>query len=926
MAKKAMLGTLAFLAVAFASVGVCSLNGAMDQTVRAEDAAMTVDTLGNLAWTATSGATGYTVSYEVDGDTVSFETESNTANVGVALTKAVKAAQADGYEEGEKASVTFSVTPNGVDGAATSTYTHTFDKYIDYGYSTHDITEYNTDVATGYGHMFGGNSTTAYYAKTNANYVENYSTAFKNDLLTLGLVRLTPNTSSAAYKTEIGLFGNQGSTIGNYNYKISISATGSGITVMAGDTSSTLAHGNSNVVVNKANSVTTVAAGQSYQGVTNVHTTTAIYANTLYLQIGVFDCYGLDGVKVSEKFYLTGEKTTPSGLSNIGVLEMEVTDFASLSYTMAPGNTKDNGSTGMANVLVDKSTMMISSTYIRHWLTSGVVEEKPMNVYYDNVDASMNWNAVENATGYEYAIGDGEWTATTQTYVSVASALSEYKTLGYLPFKVRAVTNGVKGAAASYALDLDRFYNSERSTVKDFYEVRGAYSYSGNAAVVNSDEVKVGTHITYSFACDGTTVHHFALFGKTGYHNSYDLWIYANPDAGAATYGYVTLWRNSTGINGPTGRWLDDCWRGLKANFETGKTYFVTYGVDDVFENDVKVAERVFLRLYDENNQTILTTSFDNAQCFAEDNAETTDIVENAAYTILPETDSTRYTYKLYTPVSSTVDWKLRKVSLTLDGKIGANAYVDISAAHRATVANMKMKLTYKDETQTLELPTATAGLYKFTKYVAAKELDEVITLELVIGDKESDVEYTFKARDYIDIVQGDSANYSTELVDLVNAVEAYCDYAAEYYTDDEIDTPELDSEAEFTAPKVNGLAESETVQKVAISLLTEEDTTLRLYIQATAAPTVTVGGDALEVKEVNGVSGYYYAEIANISGFDLTTEYTFIINGEVSVECSALSYGALIIAKQAENTELVNVVKALYNYSVAACAYKAAN
>ena len=173
-----------------------------------------------------------------------------------------------------------------------------------------------------------------------------------------------------------------------------------------------------------------------------------------------------------------------------------------------------------------------------------------------------------------------------------------------------------------------------------------------------------------------------------------------------------------------------------------------------------------------------------------------------------------------------------------------------------------------------------------------------------------------------------------------MNALEDYCDYVAAYYdanaTLDANDAlNEVDTATAFNSLEVSDLTDT-TVQAVGMSLLTEEDTTIRLYIQATAAPTTvsitTTNADgesvtiteAAEVKAVDGLEGYYYVELENVSGFDLATEYTFTVDG-VTVTCSALSYGALVVENMSNNTELVNVVKALYNYSEAATAYKAA-
>ena len=113
------------------------------------------------------------------------------------------------------------------------------------------------------------------------------------------------------------------------------------------------------------------------------------------------------------------------------------------------------------------------------------------------------------------------------------------------------------------------------------------------------------------------------------------------------------------------------------------------------------------------------------------------------------------------------------------------------------------------------------------------------------------------------------------------------------------------------------------TIENVGFSLFTESRTIVRLYLQATEVPTVTatVGGNAREVSVETMESGsttYYYVDV-EVNAFELDSDVVFTINGDATFTCTALTYGKYM---DTNNTNLVNVVKALYNYSQKATAY----
>ena len=177
--KKLAISLATGVAVALGAFGVVGLQTPV-KTANASAQTANVDVLGNFTWDEVAGATGYAVSYTINAQSpVSFTAEKNSANVGVALTKAIQA--------GETA-ITFEVTPTGVDGASAIQYAHTVERYVDYGYASHDFASVKAQAST---------PTKISELSLDGSYEGWVSSAtFKNDVLTIGM-RADETLSSA---------------------------------------------------------------------------------------------------------------------------------------------------------------------------------------------------------------------------------------------------------------------------------------------------------------------------------------------------------------------------------------------------------------------------------------------------------------------------------------------------------------------------------------------------------------------------------------------------------------------------------------------------------------------------------------------------------------------------------------------------------
>ena len=297
--KKLAITLTVGCAIAFGSLGINNLQMPTSQ-VNANAETANVDVLGNFTWTETAGATGYTVSYTVGSQSpVSFTAENNSANVGVALTKAIKAGET---------SITFDVTPTGVDGATQTQYEYTITNYINYGYTSHDFASVKAQASapTKISELSLDGSLEGWVS----------SAMFKNDVLTIGM-RADETLSSAM---DFYLFGAYTQTTTSYNYQISQKMDGS-VTLSVHTASATLTE---NEVVDAGTDYNTaLEAGENY-----------------YLQMAVFDTYDTTGAVVGETVYYTRsvyDENTDT-LKQVGGF----TKFnaASISYCGVPENTR----------------------------------------------------------------------------------------------------------------------------------------------------------------------------------------------------------------------------------------------------------------------------------------------------------------------------------------------------------------------------------------------------------------------------------------------------------------------------------------------------------------------------------------------------------------------------------------------------------
>ena len=601
--KNLLLKVTMILMIIMGAVAVnTSLNNGNGMVAKAVDnTVMSVDTLGNLKWEEANSALYYKWSYRI-GEEVSevYISENNTVNVGIALTKAAQSAiLANNTDEDvtndTSACVEFTIIPVYVDGEGGALiYTYSFDKYIDYGYANHDFADIKAqaEAPTKISELSIDGCLDGWVS----------SAMFKNNLLTIGV---RTNVELDENGLDFALFGMYDgvSSLGKYNYRIAQKMDGSVSVAMK-----------------------TAYGGEWYQ----TFASETDYNNSLergkpyYLSMGVFDTYDMRGISVGETLYYSRCEYdgTMDCLAKVGgfslFIDSKTIASKNLTYKTTPSNTLASHTDIFMEV--DVSAMHIytngnnDNVYVFSGIPSYIAPQAPTGLYYDNMDATFNWNSVSNVDAYEWKVGDENWQRTTKRKVNVETAINDYKALGYLPFSVRAVG----GQVARYNLDLTRFYKA-RSSMIDYIDVCKSGDYTNNNKItwpttltgtygpsgytyINTS-LAFGTHVTTKIkmtaeASASTKVYYMGLYGPgthSSVNSSYNRYFMALYGDGTLQLGNgVATWSSSSGRLDKSKYWR---MQNITDKLRFGYTYYITYGIDEVYEYDEISGEDVVAAL-----------------------------------------------------------------------------------------------------------------------------------------------------------------------------------------------------------------------------------------------------------------------------------------------------------------------------------------
>ncbi|MBO4878574.1 MAG: hypothetical protein J5501_11245 [Ruminococcus sp.] len=267
---------------------------------------------------------------------------------------------------------------------------------------------------------------------------------------------------------------------------------------------------------------------------------------------------------------------------------------------------------------------------------------------------------------------------------------------------------------------------------------------------------------------------------------------------------------------------------------------------------------------------------------------------------------------------------KLRSFSLSLDGKIGLNYYLDKleSGVSKAVLSGPEGDIEYTD----FESLKQTDGSYKLSYWVNSIQASEQITLSLYDShDKKCTISsnnkhyssYSRSINDYL----SDYESIDDKTDKLVAALDNYCKAAENYFKNTTHEISGIGSVNTSNLQNATSSFAQSNMKDAKISLVLNSATALRIYYPSSTAPeTVTYYAND-DTPQDAVLSSKGYIEIPNIPAHKLSAKYTVKVNGVSSI-IYPLNYVKRVLSSSTADGKLADVSKALYVYAQAAKAY----
>lgn len=263
--------------------------------------------------------------------------------------------------------------------------------------------------------------------------------------------------------------------------------------------------------------------------------------------------------------------------------------------------------------------------------------------------------------------------------------------------------------------------------------------------------------------------------------------------------------------------------------------------------------------------------------------------------------------------------------TLSLEGDIGVNFYMELDETIAAD-PGAYMHFSIPSGSQMLDRNVMVQDAKRDGKYyifkcnVAAKEMQSVIGAQIVSGGPVGK-RYEYSVQQYADYLLGhvDENEIYAEAAPLVRAMLTYGEHARTYFDESvtAVDAAVFDNEIPESGCTVTGIGDS-LFDGATLSL--KSTTTLSLYFKSSQPLTFSCAGCTPEIVR----SGSEYAvRIRNIASDKLDQPFTVTVSdgvGTGSVRYSPLTY--CYRAASSDNQKLVNTVKALYQFFLAAKDY----
>ena len=272
--------------------------------------------------------------------------------------------------------------------------------------------------------------------------------------------------------------------------------------------------------------------------------------------------------------------------------------------------------------------------------------------------------------------------------------------------------------------------------------------------------------------------------------------------------------------------------------------------------------------------------------------------------------------------VSAEATTAIEEWNIVLGDQIGANFYVNVPE----NTANAAVKVTVADQTETHELTTPNSkGLYKVSVNVAAAQMTEEITLQLVAdGTEYAPVSYSI--REYADhILKG---NYSDDVKTMVKHMLNYGAAAQTYFGVQTENLANAGYKMDYTAqypaeyPELAVEGQLAGVRLYGASLVMDSKVAVRYYIVADSVEGVTFSANG-KVYTATEKNGMFYVEVPGI----LPQQYgnSIVLSAQKGEEKLDVTYSPLtymVRMSQKGSEEMKALVNAMYGYYEAAVAY----
>jgi hypothetical protein len=294
-------------------------------------------------------------------------------------------------------------------------------------------------------------------------------------------------------------------------------------------------------------------------------------------------------------------------------------------------------------------------------------------------------------------------------------------------------------------------------------------------------------------------------------------------------------------------------------------------------------------------------------------------INENGNYTVINSNGET------FVPTAKLVSW-----TLSLKGAIRLNFYAQLDQAFIDT--NSKLLITFKGEYTFYSIDQATpyGKYYIYSFDISPKDYQKQVVVSFTDGTNIW-TGGSFYVDKYINNVLNDTTGTYDEQKELCKRLQEYCLAANTAFSEDVVTTynlrkssngdvsyEDLESFKGVASGSANGLVFN------SVTLLLKSSTQIRFYFKLKAGValedlTLTVDGVPVQAQKYSDT--HYYIEILDITARNLGYKYKINLDG-FEVEYCALSYVYALLKPGTADAVNEAVVKALYNYYVAAYEY----